>query len=200
MKKIKYISYFFVSLVFLYLFYLSFVYFNLFNSAKNINPFYNEELLRVKLYGSTSSSDGNTVSAKFSIIDSQSNEIVTIERSWRGSYLGVEFSCLKLHKKTFIFPKSIYGKNHIYEKKPPASKTDLNKYYNEDKQCLLYGNASSSKERHALYLVSKFANGDYFLPRFINTNYYSVDLSSCKNEVYYSICRNNNGDLYVREF
>ena len=183
-----------------YFIYLCIIYFLVYQSSKNIVDNYNNELLRVKIYGSTTTKDSNTISGTFSIVDSNSNEIAKIERSWSGSYLAVEFIYLHLNDKLFIFPNSIYGKNHIYEKKKKMHGTSLEKYYIEQQQCLLLGYESSFQERYSLYILSTYANGYFCVPKIFKCHYYSVDLSNCKNEKHYSICRNNNGDLYVKEF
>lgn len=62
------------------------------NAAASLPSNIPQEFLRIKIYGSSSDSDGNTVSGTFSIIDTNGNEIAVIERSWSGAYLAVEFA------------------------------------------------------------------------------------------------------------
>ena len=51
----------------------------------------NGQILRVMLFGSSETSDGETVSAKISILDRSGSEIAAVERSWPQLYLAVSF-------------------------------------------------------------------------------------------------------------
>ena len=171
-----------------------------------------QEFLRIKIYGSsslssassvfsnTSVSEGNTVSGTFSIIDSNGNEIAVIERSWSGSYLAVEFARVSAGGKYFIFPSRIYGKNRIIEERRERSKgTLLEKYYDDYGQCMLLGYGSTLRERKQLYRIAAFATGKYKVPRFGLATRFSVDLSNCRPDRYYSISFYSNGDYAVEE-
>lgn len=151
--------------------------------------------MHVLVYGS--SSEGNTVSANFSIIDSNGNEITTIERSWSGAYLEVQFNYVEFYGKTFYFPSKIYGKNHIFETKKYRKTTTLEKYYDENGQCMLLGYGSSLKERKALYILSRFANGKYLVFDFNIPKKMIIDLSNCENNSFYSVSTNGYGDLAI---
>ncbi len=159
-----------------------------------------QEFLRIKIYGSSSDSDGNTVSGTFSIIDSNGNEIAVIERSWSGSYLAVEFSRVGADGKYFVFPSRIYGKNRIIEERRERSKgTQLEKYYDDYGQCMLLGYGSSLKARKKLYRIAAFATGKYRLPAFGLITRFSIDLSACRPDRYYSISFSADGDYVVEE-
>ena len=164
-----------------------------------------QEFLRVKIYGTSSESDingkdGSTVSGTISIIDSNGNEIAAIERSWSGSYLAVEFARVDAYNKCFIFPCRIYGKNKIAEERRERYHgTLLEKYYDDYGQCMLLGYESSLNQRKHLYRIATFATGKYKIPTFGFVSRFSIDLSNCRPDHYYSICFNEAGDYYVYE-
>jgi len=177
------------------------VYLMVYDGAKKCYGNTNQELLRIKIYGSSSNTEGNTVSGTFSIIDSNGNEIAVIERSWSGSYLSVDFSQSMINNEYFIFPKRIFGKNKIFDIKESEKKgTDLERYFNENGQCMLLGYGSYLSQRKALYKISRFTLRKYFVFDFFKkTNTLSIDLSGCKTGYYYSISSTENGDLIVQE-
>ena len=80
-KKLIKKSFWFALLIILfsYLFFPFISYTKLFYSAKKIDSFNNTEFLRIKIYGSSSLPDGNTISGTFSIIDSKGAEIAVIK-------------------------------------------------------------------------------------------------------------------------
>lgn len=189
-------------LLFLYGGYTAYEYGRLYYCSKSLVLPESLELLRIKLYGSSQTPDGNTVSATFSIIDSNSNEIAVVERSWAGSYLAVEFDVLNMAGKHFIFPGRIYGKNHIFENRLNKKKiTSLERYYNENRQCMLLGYGSNYRQRHQLYSISTFVTETLHVPviDFGYTSKYIVDLSNCKTDKYYSIARDINGRVILQE-
>ena len=160
-----------------------------------------QEFVRIRIYGSSTTMEGNTISAEFSIVDTNGNEIAAIERSWSGNYLGIEFASLEFNNNIFLFPSRIYGKERIMENSVPKKRsTTLQKYYNENNQCMLLGFGSTYEERNRLYKISSFATGKYPFPGFGHVNNYSLDLSSCKIDTWYSIHRDSAGNLMVVEF
>ena len=169
------------------------------SSFKYLPPATAKECLRIKIYGSSSSSDGNTVSATFSILDSNENEIAVIERSWKGNYLCVEFEKASYKNKSYIFPSRIYGKDRIFEESGKKGGTSLEKYFDDDAQCMLLGSDSTYKERTSLYNVAIFATHKYPVWNFSLTQKMTVDLSLCKTDVYYSVIQNENGGLELHE-
>ncbi len=170
------------------------------NSSATMPENIPQEFLRINIYGSSSMENNNTVSGKFAIIDSKGNEIAEIERSWRGSYLAVEFSQLKINSKFYVFPYRIYGKNRIIEERAERRKgTYLERYYNDYGQCMLLGYDSTFGERRKLYRLAVFALQKYPLINFGLTTNYTVDLSGCKPDKYYSISCKSNGEFVISE-
>lgn len=158
------------------------------------------ELLRIKIYGASSSKEGDTVSGTFSIIDTAGNEIAVIERSWNGSYLAVEFCKINLNGNSFVFPTKIYGKQNIIEDNKEWEKgTSLRKYYTENRQCLLYGFGSTLRQRKTLYFISLMSLKKVSMINSYFTSFYSVDLSECKTNRYYSISCDKHGNMFVSE-
>jgi hypothetical protein len=187
-------------LVILYIFFSCWTCIACINAQMSLPSNLPQEFLRIKIYGSSSDSDGNTVSGTFSIIDSNGNEIAVIERSWSGSYLAVEFSRVGADGKYFVFPSRIYGKNRIIEERRERSKgTQLEKYYDDYGQCMLLGYGSSLKTRKKLYRIAAFATGKYRLPAFGLITRFSIDLSACRPDRYYSISFSADGDYVVEE-
>lgn len=187
-------------LISIYLLYAVLCYGNVFYSAKFLKTRYLSEYLRVNIYGKSYTEEGDTISAKISIIDSNLNEISTVERSWNGSCLAVKFNQLKIGDSCFYFPSKIYGKNDYLDQKIPKNITSLEKYYDENGQCILFSQTNTrKKERKALYVLSKFANNRYLIPNFGFVKRIVVDLYDCKNGKYYSIISDSNGNLSVVE-
>ncbi len=170
------------------------------NAAASLKANIPQEFLRIKIYGSSSDSEGNTVSGTFSIIDSNGNEIAVIERSWSGSYLAVEFARVGSDGKYFVFPSRIYGKNRIIEERRERSHgTLLEKYYDDYGQCMLLGYGSSLSDRKKLYRIAAFATGKYLVPSYGLVTRFSIDLSGCRPDRYYSISFSADGDYVVEE-
>lgn len=227
MKKnhhfIKDFSFIFAFLIIIYCFYSCFIYARLYFSVKGCPSYLGQELLRIKIYGSSSGPDGNTISASFSVIDTNGNEIAVIERSWSGAYLAVEFSKLSLFNEKYIFPSRIYGKDRIIDDyslamgtalrgnrftmgtalldkiKLSSSGTDLVKYYNENNQCMLLGYESTYKKRHKLFCISSFATEKTPVFNFRLSEKLIIDLSNCSSDRYYSIKSNFNGEIVIQE-
>lgn len=174
---------------------------SVYNASEQLNQVTQQEYLRVRIYGSSSSTDGNTISAAFSIVDTAGNEIAAIERSWSGNYLSVDFVETRFKDKFFIFPLRIYGKERIMEtNKDRHGGTLLEKYYDDNEQCLLLGHGSSLYERQELYKIARFATKKlYVIPTFGHTTTYSIDLSECRTDIYYSIQIMSDGKIVVRE-
>ncbi len=188
-------------LVFVDLVFSAALYLSLFNSSKHCNGNADQELLRIKIYGSSTTDEGNTVSGTVSIIDSNGNEIAVVERSWSGAYLAVDFSQSRFNNNYYIFPGTIFGKNRIFDiKKSERKGTDLSRYYNENGQCMLLGYGSYLKQRKAMYKIANFTLGKYpVFDFFKKTTTLSLDLSGCRTGHYYSISSTENGDLVVSE-
>lgn len=171
-----------------------------YHSVRAISEIKNEEYMRIMIYGSSDSVSGSTVSATFSIIDSNGNEIAVIERSWSGSYLSVEFNRISMDGKNFMFPAKIYGTNQILTKSKKRTRgTSLAKYYNDNFQCMLLGAGSTYEQRKKLYSISRFATMTLPVIDFGFKNIYTVDLSACRTGVYYSILKDSFGNLVLQQ-
>ena len=208
MKKqtsfVKLVSPFFTLFIILYLIFVFWSAVSCLNAAATLGGNIPQEFLRIKIYGSSTDTDGSlgssTVSGTFSIIDSNANEIAVIERSWSGSYLAVEFARVGIDGKYFVFPSRIYGKNRIIEERRERSKgTHLEKYYDDYGQCMLFGYGSSLSARKKLYHIAAFATGKYKIPSFGLVTRFSIDLSGCRPDRYYSISFDENGQYVVEE-
>ncbi len=200
MKKQSYFFRLFSPLITLaiviYIFFTCWSYLSCWNSAASLPSNIPQEFLRIKIYGKTD----DTVSGTFSIIDSNGNEIAVIERSWSGSYLAVEFDCICISDKYFIFPSRIYGRKRIIEERHERSRgTFLEKYYDDYGQCMLLGYGSSLSQRKKLYKIAAFATGKYRLPSFGLVQRFSIDLSGCSPDRYYSISFEENGQFKIEE-
>lgn len=191
----------FVMLLFTWVLFVFVTFLSVYHAAAQIRQPNQQEFMRVRLYGSSSTADGNTISASFKIMDTAGNEIAAVERSWSGNYLSVDFVETSFRDKFFIFPVRIYGKERIMEtKKDRHGGSLLEKYYDDNGQCLLLGYGSSLYERQELYKIAAFATKKYLIvPSFGHTTTYSIDLSECKNDVYYSIQILSDGRIVVRE-
>lgn len=174
--------------------------YSVWDATSKVQEIPQQEYLRLIIYGSSSSPDGNTISAAFSIVDTKGNEIAKIERSWTGNYLAVEFAEIEFNKKSFLFPYGIYGKEHIMQTKASRNKkTTLEKFYDDNSQCLLLGFGSTYEDRKNLYIISRFANKKIPVLTFGQVASYTLDLSDCKINRYYSIQRTSSGKLLVVE-
>ncbi|SFI50537.1 hypothetical protein SAMN04487775_10288 [Treponema bryantii] len=204
MKKTNYLvkifSPLFTLAVIAYVIFTCWSYLACWNSAVSLYQNVPQEFLRIKIYGSSGSENSGTVSGTFSIIDSNGNEIAVIERSWSGSYLSVEFARVSVDGKYFIFPSRIYGKNRIIEERRERTHgTLLEKYYDDYGQCMLLGYGSSLDQRKKLYKIARFATGKYLVPTFGLVTRFSIDLSSCRPDRYYSISFTESGNYIVEE-
>ena len=204
MKKRYYFIFSFLSLVLLISLIIFSVYFFQFLYVKkiivNLPEYASEEYLRIKIYGSSYNDDGNTISGNFTILNENGLEIAVVERSWSGSYLAVEFARIGMDGKYFVFPSRIYGKNRIIEERRERSHgTLLEKYYDDYGQCMLLGYGSSYQTRKKLYRIAAFATGKYKVPAFGLVTRFSIDLSGCRPDRYYSISFDENGRYVVQE-
>ena len=159
-----------------------------------------QEFLRIKLYGSSYSSTGNTVSGAFTLVDCNGYELATIERSWSGSYIGVEFLDYNFRGTHYVFPSKLYGKNQVIQQKSePKSGSNLVRYYNINKQCKLYGQGYTDKDRRNFYKLSSYMDKNYPIIDFGQVSKITIDLSGCRTDRYYSIGTNGQGQIYITE-
>ena len=173
-------------------------YANCFAAAERLPSVERYEIMRILLYGTSVGSDGETVSASVSLLDTSGNECARIERSWRGSALAVNFKSAEFSGKRFYFPCELYGRE-IVSTSPLFRRrgTELFRYYNENTQCMLLSAASTFEDRHDLYALARFALSPFsaFAAGFSRT--YSADLAQCRAGVYYSIIVGTDGTLKI---
>lgn len=181
----------------IYFFYAAIIYTKFFSAVYKINEQQNQDFMILKIYGNSSLKDGNTVSARFSILDSNQNTITELERSWSGNYLAVNFARINLFDKEFIFPTKIFAKEKLFENSKNG--INLEKYYNENNQCMLFSQNHSIKNRKRLYLISRFANKKYLVPTFNLIKNSTINLSECKNDIFYIISCDKNGNIILHQ-
>lgn len=187
----------FLMILSIYFFYATIIYTKFFLAVYKINEQQNQDFMILKIYGTSSLKDGNTVSARFSILDSNQNTITELERSWSGNYLAVNFARINLFDKEFIFPTKIFAKEKLFENSKNG--INLEKYYNENNQCMLFSKNHSIKNRKRLYLISRFANKKYLVPTFNLIKNSTINLSECKNDIFYIISCDKNGNLILHQ-
>jgi len=172
-----------------------------FGAASRIPRIDDYQIMRILVYGTSMSENGDTVSAVISLLDTDGNECTVLERSWRGSSLAVDFRSAEFSGKKILFPELIYGRQTIYEHRGFGmfeSGTYLERYYNESGQCMLFGTGSTYKNRHDLYTLSCFAANPIAAFSAGFSNRYTVDLSRCETGVYYAVVTDSNGRLEIR--
>lgn len=172
-----------------------------FGAASRLPRVDDYQIMRILVYGTSTSESGDTVSAVISLLDTAGNECAVLERSWRGSSLAVDFGSAEFSGKKFLFPEVIYGRETIYEHRGFGlfeSGTYLERYYNENGQCMLFGAGSTYKNRHDLYRLSSFASNPAVVFSAGFSNRYTVDLSRCVTGVYYAVLTDSNGRLVIR--
>ena len=155
----------------------------------------NDQILRVMLFGSSENPEGETVSAKFSLLDQNGNDIAVIERSWPDSFLAVDFSTSERKGIINYFPEKIYGTDSVISRKHffiRKSGTNLIPYYMENRKCLF---GISETEQSKMYDAAVFALNPL---SFLYSKKYTVNLSLCKTAVYYGIFIEN-GKLILRK-
>lgn len=189
----------FLIVFFIYIFYCLFIYSRFFFAVKKTDEIKNQDFLIFKIYGSSNTKGETTISAHFSILDSNENTITEIERSWNGNYLAVNFNKLEFMGKKFIFPSEIFAKEKIFENHKRKKGIKLEKYYNENGQCILFSKNHSKKSKKSLYVISQFINKKYFVPTLNFVDIFTIDLSTCKNDVFYVIFCDKNGNLILRQ-
>ena len=172
---------------------------NCFGAAERLPSIERYEIMRILLYGTSVGSDGETVSASVSILDTSGNECARIERSWRGSALAVDFKSAQFSGKRFYFPCELYGRETV----SPSSAlfrrrgTELFRYYNENGQCMLLGASSPFERRRDLYTLARFALSPFSAFAAGFSSGYSADLSQCRAGVHYSVIVGTDGILKI---
>ena len=156
------------------------------------------QVLRVILYGSSNTPEGDTVSAKIAVLNRQGDDIAVIERSWPASFLAVDFSTAEFGDKIYSFPEKIYGTNSViprhafFMNRRPG--TNLAPYYLENRRCL-FGN--DEREQKNLYKIANFALSPFSVLITGFSKKYTVNLAACEAGIYYGVFVEN-GTLALR--
>ena len=172
---------------------------NCFGAAERLPAIERYEIMRILPYGTSAGSDGETVSASVSILDTSGNECARIERSWRGSVLAVDFKSAEFSGKRFYFPCELYGREIVSAASPFFRRrgTELFRYYNENTQCMLLGASSTFEDRRDLYSLARFAFSPFSAFAADFSRRYSADLAQCRAGVYYSVIVGTDGTLKI---
>lgn len=172
---------------------------NCFGAAERLPAIERYEIMRILIYGTSVGADGETVSASVSILDTSGNECARIERSWRGSVLAVDFKSAEFSGKRFYFPCELYGREIVSASSPFFRRrgTELFRYYNENKQCMLLGASSPFERRRDLYALARFALSPFSAFAAGFSRGYSADLAQCRAGVHYSVIVGTDGILKI---
>ena len=172
---------------------------NCFGAAERLPAIERYEIMRILIYGTSVGADGETVSASVSILNTSGNECARIERSWRGSVLAVDFKSAEFSGKRFYFPCELYGREIVSASSPFFRRrgTELFRYYNENKQCMLLGASSPFERRRDLYALVRFAFSPFSTFASGFSKDYSADLAQCRSGVYYSVIVGTDGTLKI---
>lgn len=170
-----------------------------FNAAKRLPNVIQYPLMRVVVFGSSYEKDTATVSARISLLDSDSTEFAVIERSWKGTSLSVSFLSSSFSGKKIWFPFKVYGNDFSNQEFFNKSRgTKLFSYYNENGESLLFGKNNSTKTKKDFFLLATYA----LISRFKPTNKYSeekiINLSECETGVSYTIYTGFDGRLFIQ--
>ena len=167
-----------------------------FSAAERVPKISGYQVMRILIYGTSTTENVDTVSAVISLLDTSGNEC-----SWRGSSLAIDLKSAEFSGKKMFFPEVIYGRKTIYERRRlgiNTTGTTLWRYYNENGQCMLFGPDSTYENRRDLYKLSCFA----FNPLSVFTagfsNRYTLDLSRCRTGVYYDVTMNTDGTISIQ--
>lgn len=190
---------FIFSVVLILLLVLASVFFKCFGAAERLPAVIDYSVMRFMIYGNSIVDNRDTVSAQITILDTAGAECVTVERSWNGSSLSVDFVSAEFFNKIFLFPLRVYGKDTITTRggfSRKAKTTLLASYYLENEQCILFGTNATQQDRRDLYALAKFAVSPISSVVGISHRY-SIDLSQCEAGVYYSIVTGTDGSLRI---
>lgn len=146
----------------------------------------NGQILRIMLFGSSETPDGETVSAKISILDRSGSEIAAVERSWPQLYLAVTFRNASFLNKTYFFPERIFGTNSVAVSRTffkGNSTSYIVRYFVKEHKCFL---GADDFQRKGLFRIFYFA-----------VNKTTVSLSECETGKIYGVFAEN-GRLIVR--
>lgn len=162
------------------------------------------QLMRIVVYGSSLSAEGETVSANISILDAEGNDCAVIERSWNGTSLSVDFVRAEFSGRRFFLPLAVRasGAAAVRPRLPRAASgsSSLMHYYLKDGRCCLPGSGGSDAGRKALFQSARFVLNPLSLAfRLGYASRCSVSLAQCGSGAYYGIFVEDGGRLELRE-
>lgn len=152
--------------------------------------------VEIQIFGVSETDISSSISAKISIKDLDGNECATIERSWNGSSLEIDFIGIQEGNRKYWFPKTIRAMEHGEEIEKDKG-LDLKKYYFIENRCLLAGK-NEAKQRE-LFKIARFAFSPLCITKYSFIDKKTVRLSSCKNFVPYGIFCDSEGKLFLSE-
>lgn len=157
-------------------------------------------LMRIHMYGHSEQEENSTVSANITLLDSALSEISTIERSWNGTFLAIDFSTTCFWNNTFYFPLKVYGTDTVsskYNYFSPKKGTKLSPYYIENRECLLSGANRSVNDKKYLKKLKYFSTSPlaFFLKGFAKK--ITVNLSRCESGKTYGLFITESGELML---
>lgn len=138
--------------------------------------------------------DGQYISARVTIPDTQGREQAKVERSWKGQSLYITFNKVTYKDKTLYFPDTISSNEKTINKT-----SHLYLYYLENKECLLLAENASANRRHALYKVAMTLSNPLFILRKKFYKQQTISLNDCKIGSTYSIYIDTNYSLVLKE-
>ncbi|WP_191013679.1 hypothetical protein [Treponema zioleckii] len=148
--------------------------------------------MHVLFYGSSP----DTVSARFTILDTDGKEFCIIDRSWSGQSLSVDFTSAAFGGKEYLFPLDIRSSKIGHENSSQVGDgTFLPKYFLEDGECMLLSSRYSSKCRSALSDLCFFAIWQSKRMQSRYSKIYSIELSGLKTGTRYEIVIDSKGSL-----
>ena len=184
-----------VVLIFFFVYMTSFI--RCFAAAERLPTVLHYPVMRLLIYGTSGKGAEETVSATVTVLDTAGNECVTIERSWRGSSLSVDFVSAEFSGKKMLFPHTIYGRHTVSTRRRVLHHggTDIASYYLEEGRCRLLGAPAPVKSQRDAYTLARFALNP--LSEYIRgfSHRYTVDLSRCQTGEYYAITTGTDGAL-----
>lgn len=198
MRKIVFNIFFSVALLFLV--YTAFMYAKCFGAAERLPSVVGYSVVRLMIYGASFAEGDDTVSAHITILDTAGRECVTVERSWNGASLSIDFVSAEIAGKKFIFPFRIFGKETVstYARLSRKSRTTkLPSYYIENGECILFGNNTTQADRKNLFTLASFTFNPLSQAIVGFSKKYTVDLSQCQPGTYYSIVTGTDGSLSI---
>jgi len=158
--------------------------------------------MHILIYGSGYDDGGETISARISLADTGGTEFAVIERSWKGTSLSVDFVSANFSGKSVLFPYRIYGSNtgnSAFRQSVRQDGIKLASYFTGHGVCLLFGPDVPERERHDLYVLSRYALGQANRVFTKFTSLHRVDLSGCRTGTYYTIYTGFDGKIALLE-